>query len=136
MRTARVLCLSLFVIMLTGCSGGRDCAAAVKDFMSALHELDSRLDVGLTVAEYGNQVGDLKVAYDRVAWDTLPDECAQRVGIPAEAALNEYVKAHTQWQDCIQTSGCETSFIESNLQGYWTKAHEKVVEADQGLRSG
>jgi hypothetical protein len=132
-RRARALCLSLSLLGLVACSGGTACADTLGEFLGSLHELDSRLDVGLNVNEYSNRVGDLKVAYDKIALEDLPQECVTKVGVPAEEALNQYMAALTQWRDCITygSGGCEPQ-----LQDYWSGASDKIAEADKGLGSG
>ena len=111
-----------------------ECRAQLSDFMNALAELDSRLSVGLTFAEYSAQVGDVTVAYDRVPFGQLGAQCVSYVGIPTEDALNSYVKANNIWNGCITDFTCRTNSIDPQLQAEWSAAERDVSDARSGLR--
>ena len=70
----------------------------MEPFLDALDELNSRLDVGLVNADYGNYVGDISVAYNDIPFRRLPQDCVFNVGVPAENAFNEYIKAQRMGQ--------------------------------------
>jgi hypothetical protein len=110
------------------------CKSQVGGFLQSLQELDSRLAVGLPYAEYSSQVGDVRVAYDRLPFRQLDPECLSQVGLPAEDAMNSYVKADSTWNDCIVRFGCDTDSIDPELQARWTTASSKINEAQSGLR--
>jgi hypothetical protein len=101
-----------------------DCAAALTEFVDGLKSLDSRLDIGLTYADYGEKLGDVKAAYDDVDWKSQDLDCVTGVGTDAETALNHYITAYGTWRDCIQDSDCDTdsSAFTSKLQGEWSDA--------------
>jgi hypothetical protein len=111
------------------------CKQAVGPLLAELHELDSRLDVGLNYDEYTDKVGDISVAYDGAAADIGGAECLAGVGVPAERALNQYVKASNVWGDCFEDINCDDDSIESTLQSHWTKASIAIDSADSGLES-
>jgi hypothetical protein len=110
------------------------CKQEVAPLMNQLHEIDSRLDVGLNYDEYTNKVGDVRVAYDRVSGAIGGPECLAGVGIPAENALNQYVKASNIWGDCFDNVDCDTDSIQPSLQAHWTQASLAIERADRGLK--
>ena len=50
---------------------------------------DGRLDIGLTLPDYSERVGDASVAYDRIDFQSLGPNCIDRAGVPAEATSVE-----------------------------------------------
>lgn len=110
-----------------------ECEAALGDFLEALQEIDSRLNVGLVFQDYTNRVGDAQVEYDQVPFDSLALPCVTGVGIPAEAALNHYIRADNQWNNCIGDFNCDTDGIEPELQKKWSKATSAIESAREGL---
>jgi hypothetical protein len=81
-----------------------ECEVQLGGFLEALEELDSRLNVGLVFQDYTNRVGDAQVEYDQIPFDDLATPCVTEVGIPAEAALNHYIRADNQWNTALGTS--------------------------------
>ncbi len=134
MTTLRAIALSLLVMACSGVSidasgslipadhVSSSCASALANLTDALFALDSRLDLGLTYADYGDKVADAKVAYDRVRFGELDTACVVSAGKPAEDALNEYLSAYSTWKDCIEASGCQTDSIKTELQNHWSTA--------------
>jgi hypothetical protein len=110
------------------------CKRQTAPLMQRLHELDSRLGVGLNYDEYTNKVGDVRVAYDQTTSAIGGPECLSGVGLPAEDALNEYVKASNTWGDCVDDINCDNDSIQPELQGHWAKASLAIDRADRGLR--
>lgn len=110
-----------------------DCADQITPLVEALQDLNSRLNIGLTYADYGERVGDVRVLYDRIHFATLGPNCVNKVGIPAEDAMNDYIKAYQTWNACIEETGCSTDSIESKLQTQWSKATTKINEAATAL---
>jgi len=108
----------------------------VDDFIKALHEMDSRLNVGLSYASYSDRLGDISVAYDAsLASLKGPDalQCLTDVAVPAEAALNHYLAAQRRWSRCIDDIGCDVDSIDGALQSRWQRAGRQIVHADDGL---
>jgi hypothetical protein len=128
--------LVALVALVAACGSSTDpggkvssaCAEDVGEFLDGLKSLDSRLDIGLTYAEYGNQLGDAKTAYDDIDWQDLDQDCIQGVGVDGEAALNHYLKAYTFWKDCIEDSGCQTDSIQDDLQAEWAAATTLIAK--------
>ncbi|WP_262850391.1 hypothetical protein [Mumia quercus] len=113
------------------------CAAVFSDLLSTLEELGSRLGVGLRVAEYGTEVGDIRVAYDQAAKEapTLDDSCLAAVGLKLERALNHYVKANRLWSECATDFDCDMDDVDPLLQERWRKARAAVDEAATAIES-
>jgi uncharacterized protein HemX len=110
------------------------CKQTTQAFLDKLHELDSRLGVGLSYDEYTDFVGDAQVAYDKTSRDIADKpECVTNVGLPAEQAFNQFVKASRIWDDCFDDIDCDNDSIEPDLQAHWTKGSLAVDRADRGL---
>jgi hypothetical protein len=101
--------------------------------VAVLEDLDSRLSVGLNFRDYGERVGDAKVAYDKIVIADLSPDCVSRVGAPAETALNDYIAADDRWNRCIKSLSCKTSSIESELQAKWSDATSQIHSAKAAL---
>lgn len=110
------------------------CERQVGDVLAAAQELDARLDVGLSLDEYTEYVGDIAVAHDRVRVGQLDLDCLGDVAVPAERALNHYMRAQQVWEECIDDFGCNLDSVDPQLQRLWGKATDQVTNADKGLR--
>jgi hypothetical protein len=97
----------------------------------ALDELDARLDVGLTFRDYGDYVGDISVASNRLDIDALTAEGEHclAAAILLNNAFLKYIDANESWNDCIQDTDCDTDSIEPDLQGFWVDASDALEEA-------
>ena len=111
------------------------CSDELAGMTDALEELDGRLDVGLTKADYGNRVGDISVESNRIDVEKLTAQGADCLGVALllNAAFLEYIDANTIWGDCIQSTSCSTSSIEPQLQAHWLTAHQKIEDARRQL---
>jgi Protein of unknown function (DUF2510) len=109
------------------------CRSQVGNFLASLQDLDSRLSVGVPYAEYSHRVGNTRVAYDQIPFKQLAVDCLGNVGVPAEHAMNSYLKADTIWNDCISSLGCDVDSIDPQLQQRWTAASNNIQQAQSGL---
>ncbi len=109
------------------------CQGDLGGMIRVLRNTGSRLDVGLTFADYSTQVGQISVAYNRIPFKRMDFECISPAGIKAEKAFNSYSDAYDQWNDCIGDLYCDMDSIESDLQGKWSKADRQTREARQAL---
>jgi hypothetical protein len=100
------------------------CATVLGPFIDTLEDLDSRLSVGMNFAAYSEKVGDARVAYDRIDFSSLDATCIDGVGVRAENAFNEYVKAYTAWNNCVSDVDCDNDSVTPTLQGHWSRATE------------
>lgn len=143
MRTALVV---LMVLAAAGCGGGaaapnssptpgrvsQECVAEVGGLVEALFQLESRLNLGLSFADYGVRVGDARVAYDRIRVDRLDQACL-RMASKAEEALNAYIRAYGTWNDCVQLPGCTNDSVIGQLRQEWSKASDLIRDARAAL---
>jgi len=136
-------------LLLTGCGGEEQaanepteeagsfdtalCKAQLGELLAALQEIDSRLDIGMTIADYGQRLGDAKVAYDRIDFGSLEPGCVSSVGVPLENAFNEYIDAYQAWDSCIDRVTCRLSSVEPELQDHWAAASDYIDEAAAAL---
>ncbi len=116
-----------------GAAAYKACQSQVGAFLSTLHDLDSRLDVGLTETQYISRLGDIQVAYDAIDVKGESDGCLVSVGVPAEKAFNTYTKAGRYWRRCIFGVDCPNSTMRAQLQVYWAKASNQLSNATRGL---
>ena len=110
-----------------------DCEEQLGPFLAAMTEVDSRLNVGLSLAEYSERLGDARVAYDAIDYGAITGGCTNAVGVPLEDAYNLYVQSLTAWNDCMATSGCTLESIEPDMQAKWEDASEKIAAARTAL---
>jgi hypothetical protein len=103
-------------------------------FVDALEELNSRLSVGLSFSEYGDKVGSVRVAYDKITPKALSPDCLNAAAA-GESALNSYTSAYNTWNDCIGSDSCTTDSIDSELQQDWEEARPKVKQARSRLEA-
>jgi hypothetical protein len=107
------------------------CATAIGGFVDEVTGLDSRLDLGISYADYASKVSDAKVAYDRVS-RSLTGGC-YNAAKSAERALNQYVRAYSIWQDCIDSDYCTTDDVESEIRSHWAPASLDAAKAKRTL---
>jgi hypothetical protein len=114
------------------------CTTAIGGLIDEVTALNSRLDIGMTYADYSSKVADANVAYDRIDSANLTGGCFD-AAVAAEKALNQYISASGVWDTCIQDDYCTTDSIETELQAYWLKASgaaEKAKRTLDGVGSG
>lgn len=114
---------------------GKKCKAELGDLVVELADLDGRLGSGVLYADYSKQVGDASSAYDRANMKSLHILCVQKVGIPAEKALNAYIRASDTWNNCITNLWCSTDSIDSELQLEWAIATLDIDTAEANLEA-
>lgn len=99
-----------------------------------MDSLRRRLAVGVTYAQYVNEVQGVGSTYRDVPTERLRVDCVSAVGIPAEKAFNRYIEAANDWGDCVSEAGCGSAEIEPVLQQRWRAASHFLSEAQGGLR--
>ncbi len=112
------------------------CRDRFGDLLAELHQLDSRLSIGLNFTSYSERVGDARVAYDEAVADASEDDgldCLTTVGLPMEKALNKYASAYNIWNDCVSDLYCDNSSITSRLRTRWDSANEYIASAEDAL---
>jgi hypothetical protein len=112
------------------------CRDRFGDLLAELHQLDSRLSIGLNFTNYSERVGDARVAYDEAVEDAAQDDgldCLTTVGLPMEKALNKYTSAYNIWNDCVSDLYCDNSSITGRLRTRWDGANEYIQSAEDAL---
>jgi hypothetical protein len=109
------------------------CQQDLGGMLRALRNTGSRLDVGLTFADYSTQVGQISVAYDRIPFKRMDIECIAPAGVKAEKAFGSYSDAYDKWNDCIGDLYCDMDSIESDLQDKWSQADSQTRQARSAL---
>lgn len=110
------------------------CSAQLGGFIDALDGLRRQLAVGLTYAEYLEEVRRLRRVYRDVPVEQLGVGCMVVAGTPGEQAFNHYIEAVNAWGECLATAGCETESVEPELKRGWELASERLSAAQAGLR--
>ena len=108
------------------------CRREVAPLLNGLRNVDARLDVGMSFAEYGEAIGDVSVAYNGMSAGNLDFDCLA-VAVQGENAFNSYTRAYNIWNDCIGDFDCSTDAIEPDLQSQWLKASQAVGRAQRKL---
>jgi hypothetical protein len=111
----------------------RDCQSLLGDFLDALTELDSLVSAGLAFEAYGQQVGDIRVTYERIETSSVGSACLMAVQLPAERALNRYVEAYNIWNNCVGDGACTEADVMSKLEAKWAEATSNIDAAETGL---
>jgi hypothetical protein len=102
------------------------CSSQIGHFVSALDDLNSRLDVGLTFSDYSTHVGNVRVAYDNVTWSAVPRGGCLSAGVNGENALNDYAASYNTWNNCISDINCSTDTVKPQLQAKWALASTQI----------
>jgi hypothetical protein len=110
-----------------------ECRKQTGDLQSELEELDSKLSVGMVYADYSPQVGNARVAYDRVPIGRLAPDCLSDVALHLEDAMNSYAKADSVWNHCLTDINCDNASIKPELQAKWSAATNSIATAKSGL---
>lgn len=111
----------------------RGCQALLGDFLNALTDLNSRVSGGLAFEEYNQQVGNIRVTYERIHTASVDPECTSAVALPAERALNRYVEAVNIWNNCRGDGGCTDDHVKPQLQAKWIEAASHIDVAEAAL---
>lgn len=110
-----------------------ECEDEAGELFDALNGIDSRLDIGLNVSEFGELLGDAKVEYDQIDFSAAVSACRQAV-VQAEKAFNNYITSYNKWQNCIESTSCDTD-NQPAVQELWSKASDRLDKARQLLNA-
>jgi hypothetical protein len=111
-----------------------DCQSLLGDFLTALTELDSKVAAGLPFENYGQQVGDIRVTYERIETSSVGSDCLMAVQLPAERAFNRYVEAYNIWNNCVGNgTECTEAEVMSKLEAKWAEATSQIDAAEAAL---
>jgi hypothetical protein len=133
-----LLVCALTALVAVGCGGSSGpsqeslCKTQLEPYLKTLKNLDSRLSVGITYADYGERVGDIAVAHDNVEWDDSWEGDCLSARSDADTALAAYKRGGQRWTTCIRVPGCSASKA-PKIQLQWSAAKAKVTAATQLL---
>lgn len=103
-----------------------ECTEQIGPLSDALAEVNSRLSVGLNYSEYGDRLGDTRVAYDKIDVDRLVGIAPKCLNAAAklEGAYNRYTAVLNRWGKCLDDYNCDFSEGETNrkTQADWSRA--------------
>lgn len=109
------------------------CQQMVAPLVGKLEGLESILNtVGLTYANYGEEVSGIAVAYGEINPGRLGLKCLGP-GTKAERAVRAYIEAHDTWQVCIEDLYCDTDSIDEDLQSEWLTASLNIERSRRQL---
>ena len=117
------------------------CQAAIGGFVTALQDLNARLNVGVVYADYGNKVGDISAAHARIdtGAEALQNEDCLNIVTEGESAFESYAKANEIWTHCIQSAGADPNCVRpkmlSRLRAQWNDASTQVEQVTADLAS-
>jgi hypothetical protein len=110
------------------------CQTQVGALLTAERDLESLLNgVGLNFDEYSDKVGEISVAYGAVPIGSLSPQCLGQVGVHAEKAMNEWVKAGEIWNECVGDLYCDDDSIDPERQVHWLSASGSLQKATDGM---
>ena len=153
-----VLLLGISALALLGCGGGTrrprrphgarrrpgnraaTTAAANASRLSAwgpscttLDTLESRLAAGLSYEQYFAEVQRRPVRLRDGPGGRARTPLPERVGTPAEKALDQYIEAANVWRECRADVSCGTYTIEPRLQRKWRVASHYIAARPRRL---
>jgi hypothetical protein len=110
------------------------CQDNLGEFVGRLRDLDGRVRAGMSFSDYASQLGDARAVYEHVPLRRIKDpRCLGGVGIPAEKAFNEHVKAANAWHRCLTDLKCKLDSIKPTLTRHWAKASRLARGAQANL---
>jgi hypothetical protein len=114
-------------------SNAKTCAAQLGDLVSQMDVLRNSLVAGLSYEQYVDRVKGLRATYHHIPARKVALGCLKATARPAEAGLDLYIDASNAWSGCVETAGCESASIETELQAKWREASEQLSKAQRGL---
>lgn len=105
------------------------CPASEITWIHAERDLDARLDVGMTQADYSKEVGSVNVKFEAIPNHSIPPGNCNQALKHAFAAQHAYIVADQKWDHCITDYACAMSSVTPVLHAKWAKAHTAVTNA-------
>ena len=115
------------------------CPPQYRAFVNALTVIDGRLSLGVTHASYEDFLAKAQIAYNQTPFKSAPITCVALIGVPAERALNDYIKANNSWAACLSRvalsarSNCQSGPGYGSRQVYWRDASKNISKAVNNL---
>jgi hypothetical protein len=110
------------------------CQDNLGEFVGRLQDLGGSVRAGMSFSDYASQLDDARAVYVHVPLRRLKDpRCLGGVGLPAEKAFNEHVKAANEWHRCLTDVKCSLSSIKPALTRHWATASRLAAGAQKNL---
>ena len=109
-----------------------------RPFLSALVDLNARLNVGIVYTDYQTKVGDVAAAHASIDPGTITNARCLDAVAKGEEALSEYVQAANHWSYCIRSRSyppgpsCGAG-LKGSLQPMWLNASTDLAEMKSKL---
>ena len=116
-------------------AGYTECQTDLGEFVGRLRDLDGHVAAGRqSFSEYASELTDARAAFERAPLRRIKDaRCLAGVGLPAENAFNQHVRAANAWHRCLVTLGCRVASIRPALRRRWAKASCLATGAQTNL---
>lgn len=110
------------------------CETALRKLANSLSSINSRLSIGVLYEDYNTRVGDASVAYDKVDFDSLSDDC-RASSEPLRGAINAYIAAANVWGDCMRDFDCDVNEnpTKGKIDAKWLKADKAIKKHQRQL---
>lgn len=109
------------------------CTQQVGPLLRALHNIDARLDVGLSQEELSDMLGQASIAYSDIEIRALGHARCLTAGARLETAFNQYNSTVSDWSDCIYDYYCDVDDdVLPGMQAKWSKA-SRLIDGAEGL---
>lgn len=114
-------------------STAKTCTNQLGALVSQMDVLRNSLVAGLSYEQYVDRVKGLRATYHHIPAQKVALGCLKATARPAEAGLDLYIDASNVWSGCVETPGCESASIETELQAKWREASKQLSKAQRGL---
>jgi hypothetical protein len=109
----------------------KTCSDQLNPLVTALSNIDARLDVGLSQGELSNMLGRASIAYNRIDIESLGQGNCLTAGARLETAFNRYNSTVSTWEDCIYDYSCDVDRdILPGMQQKWSKASGLIDQSE------
>ena len=109
----------------------QECVDATEDYLEAVSDVDSVVEVGVSFTDYSDLVLDAAKESKKVG--EVTDDCQSDVVDELDEALSSYAEASSDWNDCIYDDfDCDVDDLD--LSTTWFSAGLSVETARLGLK--
>ena len=113
------------------------CPAPYAAMVRALTAMEAEVQTGVSYGQYENLLVKVRTAYNRLPTNSVSIACLNAVGIPAEQAMNNFIRASNSWAGCNRrvaaglSKSCvgSTSYGEASRRIYWQRASASIQKA-------
>jgi hypothetical protein len=113
------------------------CPAPYAIMVRTLTAMEAEVQIGVDYDRYENLLVKVRTAYNRLPTNSVSIACLNAVGIPAEQAMNNFIRASNSWAGCNRrvadglSKSCvgSTSYGEASRRIYWQRASASIQKA-------